>query len=56
LARKKIENDEAKCHVCKKLDPNLSEFNRALLCASCFHDEVAAYAEGRSFEKRVAIS
>jgi hypothetical protein len=56
MSIRKNQDGNAKCQLCKKQNPNLSEFNRMLLCASCFHDQVAAYVEGGNSKTRVAIA
>jgi hypothetical protein len=51
-----MHDGNTKCQLCKKQDTNLSEFNRMLLCAACFNDEIAAYVEGGNSKTRMAVA
>ena len=56
MSIRKTQDSITKCRLCNKQDPNLSEFNMMLLCAACFHDELAAYVEGGNSKTRMAIA
>ena len=55
-AKKKRSSDQQKCQVCGEQGTNIAEFNLMQLCPKCFHDEIAAFVEGRKFKVRVAVA